>query len=108
MNMPLSHKVKFDELDWVEVGDGMRFKRFQQGDLQLRLVEWDKAMLHASWCLKGHIGYVLDGVVEIDIAGTVSLYEAGDVFILPEGEEHKHRPKVLSEKMRFFSVEKVS
>ena len=51
---------------------------------------------------------MLDGVVEIDIAGTVVLYEAGDVLILPEGEEHKHRPKVLSEKMRFFAVEKVS
>jgi len=108
MSMPLSYKVKFDEMDWVEVGDGMRFKRFPQGELQVRLVEWDKAMVHPSWCLKGHIGYVLDGVVEIDIAGTVSLYAAGDVFILPEGEAHKHRPKVLSEKVRFFAVEKVS
>ncbi len=108
MKMPLSHKVKFDEMDWIEAGDGMRFKRFQQGELQVRLVEWDKAMVHASWCVKGHIGYVLEGVVEIDIAGEVVRYEAGDVLILPEGEAHKHRPKVLSEKMRFFSVEKVS
>jgi quercetin dioxygenase-like cupin family protein len=108
MGMPLSYKVKFDELDWVEVGDGMRFKRFQQGELQVRLVEWDKAMVHPSWCLKGHIGYVLEGVVEIDISGTVFLYEAGDVIILPEGEAHKHRPKVLSEKVRFFAVERVS
>ena len=81
---------------------------FQQGELQVRLVEWDKAMVHASWCVKGHVGYVLEGVVEIDIAGEVVRYEAGDVLILPEGEAHKHRPKVLSEKMRFFSVEKVS
>ena len=55
MNMPLSHKVKFDEMDRVEVGDGMRFKRFQQGDLQLRLVEWDKAMVH------GDVPFVVEG-----------------------------------------------
>jgi len=98
----------FDELEWIEVGDGMRFKRFQQGELQLRLVEWDKSMLHSDWCLKGHVGYVIEGVVEIDVAGKVFQYQQGDVLVLPEGEAHKHRPKVLSEKMRFFSVEKVS
>ncbi len=108
MGLPLTYKVKFDEMEWVEVGDGMRFKRFQQGDLQVRLVEWDKAMVHPAWCLKGHIGYVVDGVVEIDVAGTVHLFETGDVFILPDGEEHRHRPKVLSESVRFFAVEKVS
>jgi quercetin dioxygenase-like cupin family protein len=108
MNMPQSYKVMFDELEWIEVGDGMRFKRFQQGELQLRLVEWDKSMLHLDWCLKGHVGYVIEGVVEIDVAGKVFQYQQGDVLVLPEGEAHKHRPKVLSEKMRFFSVEKVS
>lgn len=108
MNMPLFYKIKFDEMEWVEVGDGMRFKRFQKDELQVRLVEWDKAMVHPAWCLKGHIGYIVEGAVEIDVAGTVFLYEAGDVFILPDGEAHKHRPKVLSEKVRFFAVEKVS
>jgi quercetin dioxygenase-like cupin family protein len=108
MNMPQNYKIVFDELAWFEAGDGMRYKRIQQGDTQLRLVEWDRAMIHANWCLKGHIGYVLEGEVELDIAGKVFKYGVGDVFVVPEGEEHKHRPKVLTEKMRFFAVEKCS
>ena len=108
MNMPQNYKIVFDDIAWFEAGDGMRYKRVQLGDRQVRLVEWDKAMVHADWCLKGHIGYVIDGEVELDIAGKVFRYAPGDVFIVPEGEAHKHRPKVLTEKMRFFSVEKDS
>ncbi|MDN4018399.1 cupin domain-containing protein [Zwartia panacis] len=108
MELSKNYKIVFDEMDWIEVGDGMRFKRIQQGDMQVRLVEWDKAMVHPNWCLKGHIGYITEGDVEIDIAGKVYRYGVGDVFILPDGEEHKHRPKVLSEKVRFFAVEKIS
>jgi len=106
--MPQNYKIVFDDMDWFEAGDGMRYKRIQLGETQVRLVEWDHAMIHADWCLKGHIGYVIDGEVEINIAGKVFRYGAGDVFIVPEGVDHKHRPNVLSEKMRFFSVEKVS
>ena len=65
-----NYKLVFDDLPWFEAGDGMRYKRIQQGDTQLRLVEWDRAMVHANWCFKGHIGYVIEGEVEIDIAVT--------------------------------------
>jgi quercetin dioxygenase-like cupin family protein len=108
MNMPPIYKIVFDDHEWFEAGDGMRYKRIQLGDTQVRLVEWDKAMVHANWCSKGHIAYVIEGDVEIDIAGKVFRYGPGDVFIVPEGEEHRHRPKVLTEKMQFFSVEKAS
>jgi quercetin dioxygenase-like cupin family protein len=108
MNMPPIYKIVFDDHEWFEAGDGMRYKRIQLGDTQVRLVEWDKAMVHANWCFKGHIAYVIKGDVEIDIAGKVFRYGPGDVFIVPEGEEHRHRPKVLTEKMQFFSVEKAS
>jgi hypothetical protein len=37
------YKIQFDQMEWIEVDDGMRFKRFQQGDLQLWLVDWEKA-----------------------------------------------------------------
>jgi len=106
--MTQPYKIQFDQMQWIKVGDGMRFKRFQKGELQLRLVEWDKAMVHPNWCLKGHIGYMVEGELEIDVAGNIFSYKKGDVILLPEGEEHKHRPKVLTDKARFFAVEKVS
>jgi hypothetical protein len=61
MNTPQNYKIMFNDLPWFEAGDGMRYKRIQQGDTQVRLVEWDKAMVHANWCVKGHIGYVTEG-----------------------------------------------
>ena len=95
-------------MEWIEASDGVRFKRFQQGDLQLRLVEWDEAMIYPNWCLKGRIGYLVEGEVEIDVAGKLFTYTKGDVILLPEGEEHKHRHKVLTEMAQFFAVDKVS
>ena len=82
-----NYKLVFDDLPWFEAGDGMRYKRIQQGDTQLRLVEWDRAMVHANWCFKGHIGYVIEGEVEIDIAGKVgeSVLSASDGKVVYAG-----------------------
>ena len=50
---------------------------------------------------------MLESEVAIDIAGKVCNYTKGDVILLPKGEEHKHRPKVLTEKMQFFAFERI-
>ena len=54
-----SYKIVFDNIPWFEAGDGMRYKRIQQGDTQVRLVEWDKAMVHADWCAVRRIAGIL-------------------------------------------------
>ena len=104
--MTFKHKVKFDELEWIDAGDSMKFKRYQQGDQQIRLVHWGNAMKHEDWCIKGHYAFVIDGTAEISFADRTEIYEPGDVIFIPEGEEFKHRPKVLSNSFTFFSVEK--
>lgn len=83
-----SHRIAFSNLEWHEAGDGMRYKLSPHGDMQVRLVEWDKSMLHAAWCLKGHIGYVIEGEMDIDYSGTVEHYGPGDCLLIPEGETH--------------------
>ena len=65
-------------------------------------------MLHSNWCLIGHSGYLVEGEVESDVAGKIFTYTKGVVILLPESEEHKHRPKVLTEIAQFFAVDKVS
>ncbi|HBN30827.1 MAG: cupin domain-containing protein [Rhodobacterales bacterium] len=104
--MQFKHKIKFDDLDWIDVGDSMKYKRYQQGDAQIRLVQWGRDMLHEAWCFKGHYGYVIEGVAEIAYSGQTETYEAGDVIFIPDGQDYQHRPKVLSETFTFFSVEK--
>ncbi len=102
------YKVQFDKLDWIEPGDGIRYKCFQQAGFQVRLVEFTQKMVHADWCLKGHYAYLIAGKLEIQFSGKTEVYEPGDVIFIPDGEEHQHRPGVLSEKVLFFSVEELS
>jgi len=73
---------------------------------QLRLVEYSKEMpLH--WCEKGHCGYILAGTLEVEYQGEKVIYQTGDGIFIPDGNEHKHRAKVLSEIVRVIFVEDV-
>ncbi len=104
--MKLEYKIKFDELEWITPGDDIRYKCYQHDGFQVRLVEFGKNMVHSDWCIKGHFGYIVEGKLELGFSGTTEVYEAGDAIFIPDGEEHKHRPKVLTDKVIFFSVEK--
>ncbi len=104
--MKLEYKVQLDALDWISVGDDIRYKCYENGAHQIRLVEFGKNMIHPEWCIKGHFGYVLQGKLELEFTSSREVYESGDAIFVPDGIEHKHRPKVLSDKVVFFSVEK--
>ncbi len=104
--MDPKYKVIFDELEWIEPGDGIRYKRYQHDGSQLRLIECNSSMKHEDWCLTGHIGFVVQGRLQIGFADHVEIYETGDALFIPEGEAHKHRPKALTSKVTFFTVEK--
>ncbi|MBP3886658.1 MAG: hypothetical protein J6F30_03230 [Cellulosilyticum sp.] len=34
-----SHLVEFEKLDWINVGEGMRYKKFERDNKVLRLME---------------------------------------------------------------------
>ena len=100
------YKVIFDDFDWISPGDDIRFKCYEHGGFQIRLVEFGKSMVHADWCLKGHFAYVVDGKLEIAFSEHSEVYQPGDAMFIPDGKEHKHRPKVLTDSVTFFTVEK--
>jgi len=101
------HKVIFDTLDWESLLPGVRYKRYNSDNNQIRLVEYDKSFIEQVWCIIGHIGYVIEGEIEIDFNGEDINYKSGDaLFILP-GEAHKHKLKVVSDKAILFIVEDV-
>jgi len=86
--------------------DGLRFKAVKQDDRQLRLVEYTRDM-EPHWCEKGHMGYVLEGQLEIELATETLVFGPGDGILIPSGEEHKHSGRVLSEVVRIVFVEDV-
>lgn len=101
------NKVIFSKLFWQSPQSGVRYKKYDSGGKQIRLVEFDKSFVEQEWCLIGHIGFVIKGEIEIDFNGNSIYYEAGNaIFILP-GEEHKHKLKVVSDRAILFLVENV-
>ncbi len=94
-------------MEWEEPAEGIRFKVYEQDGRKLRLVEFAKEFVEPDWCCKGHIGYILEGQIEIDFDGDVITFGPGDGLFIPAGEEHKHIGRVLTDKVRAILVEDV-
>lgn len=88
-------RVDFDSLAWQPSIPGARFKVHREGTRQLRLVELTSEFIEPRWCEKGHIGFVADGLLEVDFGGQVVSYaERGLEFLLRQ-ERRAHTKPVL-------------
>jgi quercetin dioxygenase-like cupin family protein len=99
------YKINFDSMSWQTPADGVKFKAYQQGGRKLRLVEFAKEFVEPDWCTKGHIGYVLEGQMEIDFDGEKVAFGPGDGVFISAGK--KHKAKVLTDVARVILVEDV-
>ncbi len=98
-------KVDFESLEWQTPLPGARFKVFQQGDRRLRLVEFTKGFVEPDWCTKGHIGYVLEGEMDVDFDGSIIRYSAGNGLFIPCGLKSRHNASVRTDVVRLILVE---
>jgi hypothetical protein len=55
------------------------------------LVEFSHGFVETDWCIKRHIGDVLEGWCSIDFNGTVLQFTEGDGLYIPKGKENKHK-----------------
>ena len=99
------YKIDFESMEWETPAAGVRFKAYEQGGRKLRLVEFSKEFVEKDWCTKGHIGYVLEGRMEIDFDGKTLAFGPGDGVFIPAGE--KHKAKVLTDTATAILVEDV-
>lgn len=83
---------------------GVRHKILAHGGRRLRLVEYSRE-LPPHWCERGHIGYVLAGDFEIQYETATETYTAGDGIFIPDGPEHKHLARTLSDRVTIVFVE---
>ena len=102
----IPYKVDFNIIPWESPSEGSRQKNHKIGGQQLRVVEYSKNLL-PHWCEKGHIGYVLEGKMEIKFENDVQRYSPGDGIFIPAGPEHKHMARVLTDKVTVIFVEDV-
>ncbi len=101
------YKIGFQSIEWQTPAAGVKFKAYEQSGKKLRLVEFTTEFMEPDWCMKGHIGYVLEGQMEIDFDGNVITFGPGDGIFIPAGEKHKHMAKVLTDSVRVILVEDV-
>ena len=101
------HKIDFKSLAWETPAAGVRFKAWERSGRRLRLAEFTKEFVEPDWCTRGHIGYILDGRIEIDFDGRVIAFGPGDGLFIPAGREHRHKARILTDTARLVLVEDV-
>jgi len=101
------YKIDFEAIPWESPATGIRFRAYQQGGKQVRLVEFAREFVEPEWCRKAHMGYVLEGMLEVNFAGQLVLFRPGDGLFIPGGEESKHKARALTEVTRLFLVEEM-
>ena len=101
------YKVDFGPMPWQQPAAGVRFKAREQDGRRLRLAEFTGDFVEPDWCTKGHVGYILEGEMEVDFHGHVVTFRAGDGLFIPPGDEHGHKARVLSGTARVFLVETI-
>lgn len=103
-----NYLINFQNINWESPAQGVRYKEYTKGNQRIRLVEFSEEFVEEDWCIKGHIGYILEGKISIDFNGRLLKFRGGDGFFIPEGEENKHKAKISKgEKALIILFEKV-
>ncbi len=101
------HRVLFDTLGWQNGIQGARFKVFQNGTKQLRLLELTREFIEPEWCEKGHAGFVVQGELEIDFQGKSVRYPQGVGIFIPAGLASAHKARSITPSVLLFLVEEI-
>ena len=99
--------VNFKKMAWISPSPGVRFKSFIRNGRQLRFVEFNEQFREPDWCEKGHIGYILEGILEIDFNGKKQAYEPGDGLFILKGDAEKHKARAIGGPVRLILVEEI-
>ena len=101
-------KVDFGSMEWQSLRLGARYKLFQNGAQQLRLVEFLTDEVDPNWCSQGHIGFVLSGSLAIEFGARVVSYVEGDGIFIPSGSSSAHKARWINPGTCLVMVEETS
>ncbi|MHA2364073.1 MAG: hypothetical protein ACXAC7_08940 [Candidatus Hodarchaeales archaeon] len=78
-----SYLIDFEAIKWNNVAPGFRENNYISKNKNLRLVEFSEDLIEENWCLKGHVGYVLEGVLNINFSGkNITLIKEMEILYL--------------------------
>jgi hypothetical protein len=105
MNNNFFNKIDFSELHWEESAPDLKVKTFIQDNNKVRLLQLSKGLIHPDFCYTGHIGYVIEGIIDIDFNGNIIRFNEGDVLLIRDGETDKHIPIPISDTVILLLIE---
>ena len=101
------HRLAFSGVEWAAIAPGARHKIFERDGKRVRLLELSPEFVEVEWCRKGHVGVVLQGVLELDFAGRTERFNRGDGLFILAGETGKHKARPISERVTLFLVDDI-
>ena len=99
--------INFDAIQWQSTLPGARFKAYREDGKQIRLVEFSSEFVEPDWCEKSHVGFVLEGTLEVDFKGRVLVYPQGSGIFIPQGSATAHKARSITPVVRLVLVEDV-
>jgi quercetin dioxygenase-like cupin family protein len=100
--------ISFADLPWQQAGPNRRMKEIVRGRQQLRQVEFQKGFKEDGWCESGHVGYVVEGTLDIEFPAQTVRAKAGDGVWIPAGYETRHRAHVVGESAQLILFEDIA
>ncbi len=96
---------KFADTPWQRVNDLARFKRIESEGFVIRLLQLDAGFEETEWCNNAHIGYVVEGELQVTFEDGVRTLGAGDVLTTLSGHDSAHRGAVAHGTVTLFLVD---
>jgi quercetin dioxygenase-like cupin family protein len=85
-------RIDFRSEPWREMAPGARHKVVERSGKRIRLVEFTDVFVEHDWCAKGHVGFVLDGELELTLEDGAMRLGPGEAFVTRAGlDKHKAR-----------------
>ena len=100
-------RIDFDGEAWQATAPGARHKMVERAGKRIRLVEFGTEFVEPDWCLKGHVGYVLGGELELEFESRAERFRPGDGFVIRPGGADKHKARAVGSTARLILVEDV-
>ena len=103
-----THQIDFPNLPWQNPAPGVRMKVHRSGNTQIRLVEFSRDFVEIDWCRRGHVGYVLNGRLEVTFDMSTEVFAMGDGIFIPAGDAHRHKTRTLTDTATVVLIEEAA
>ncbi len=84
-----NNTIDFPEIEWSQLNEFARQKKVVFGAKSVRVLELDPGFHELDWCVRGHVGYVVEGELKIQFKDRTEQFSSGQGMFIEFGDEHK-------------------